>query len=68
MSQIIPNIGEVVIRYLSNGLSMKDVCCQKRIGDEQYVLYWVFAKQRFILGDKWTTKTEWSKWTQNVDH
>lgn len=33
-----------------------DFVCQRRLGDEQAVLYWGEAKRRFVIGDVWKEK------------
>lgn len=50
---MVPNIGQKVLRRLDPNWSCLDWVCQKRLGDEQYVLYWGFSKERFDMDDKW---------------
>ncbi len=51
MKTKIPPVGEVVLR---NG--QEDWLTQRRIGDEQFVLWWGGSKSRWREGDTWEVK------------
>lgn len=49
---MMPDIGKTVLR---NGTV--DWLCQIRLGEEQFVLFWGGAKERYKRGDKWTERS-----------